>query len=53
MASAMMIADGRASLATYPHLVFVPGVVMLLTVFSLNIVGDHARARLGLKDVNG
>jgi peptide/nickel transport system permease protein len=47
-----MIADGRSNLSTTPHLVFVPGVVMLLTVFSLNTVGDHVRAVLGLKDVD-
>jgi peptide/nickel transport system permease protein len=44
-----MVADGRPNLATSPHLVFVPGVVLLLTVFSLNTVGDRARAVLGLR----
>lgn len=48
-----MIADGRTNLSTAPHLVFVPGVVMLLTVYSLNTVGDRARAVLGLKDADG
>ncbi len=48
-----MIADGRTNLSTAPHLVFVPGAVLLLTVFSLNTVGDRARALLGLKDVDG
>jgi peptide/nickel transport system permease protein len=48
-----MVADGRPDLATSPHLVFVPGFVLLLTVFSLNTVGDRARARLGLREVSG
>lgn len=46
-----MIADGRTSLSTAPHMVFVPGIALLLTVFSLNTVGDRARALLGLRDV--
>jgi peptide/nickel transport system permease protein len=48
-----MVAEGRSNLATSPHLVFVPGAVLLLTVFSLNTVGDRARARLGLRDIEG
>ena len=47
-----MIAEGRANLSNAPHLVFVPGVVLLLTVFSLNTVGDRMRALLGLRDVD-
>jgi ABC-type dipeptide/oligopeptide/nickel transport system permease subunit len=31
----------------------VPGFVLLLTVFSLNTVGDRARARLGLRELSG
>ena len=46
-----MVAEGRSNLATSPHLVFVPGAILLLTVFSLNTVGDRARARLGLRDI--
>lgn len=40
-----MIADGQASIATSPHLVFVPALVIFLTVFSLNQIGDHLRSR--------
>ncbi|MDT2005485.1 ABC transporter permease [Rhodococcus opacus] len=40
-----MISDGKASIATAPHLVFVPAVVIFLTVFSLNQIGDQLRLR--------
>lgn len=39
-----MIAAGQAELETSPHLVFVPGTVMFVTVFCLNRIGDKARA---------
>ena len=38
-----MISAGQGQLETTPHLVFVPGGVMFLTVFALNRVGDRAR----------
>lgn len=38
-----MIAAGQNEFQQTPHLVFVPGAVMLLTVFSLNRLGDKAR----------
>jgi peptide/nickel transport system permease protein len=41
-----MIEGGRRYLSTAPHVVFVPALTMLLTVFSLNVIGDHALARL-------
>ncbi len=40
-----MISAGANDLRRTPHLVFVPGVVMFLTVFALNRVGDHARQK--------
>jgi peptide/nickel transport system permease protein len=40
-----MVADGQIKLKTDPHLVFVPAVVMFLTVLSFNRVGDWARKR--------
>ncbi|MBB3665622.1 peptide/nickel transport system permease protein [Prauserella sediminis] len=40
-----MIDDAKNSLATNPHLVFIPAAVIFLTVFSLNQVGDHLRHR--------
>ncbi len=39
-----MIAAGQGQLETTPHVVFVPGAVMFITVFCLNRVGDKARA---------
>jgi peptide/nickel transport system permease protein len=45
-----MIASGRDSLNTRPHLVFVPGIVLLLTVYALNVVGERARARISLRN---
>lgn len=38
-----MIAAGQQEYEENPHLVFVPGTVMFLTVFALNQVGDWAR----------
>lgn len=40
-----MIAEGKAALDTAPHRVLVPAIVVFLTVFSLNQVGDHLRHR--------
>lgn len=39
-----MISAGQDEFERTPHLVFVPGLVMFLTVFSLNQVGDRARS---------
>jgi peptide/nickel transport system permease protein len=38
-----MIDDAKNSIATKPHLVFIPAAVIFVTVFSLNQVGDHLR----------
>lgn len=38
-----MIAAGQDSYQEHPHLVFIPGVIMFLTVFSLNRIGEKAR----------
>ncbi|MFI5716753.1 ABC transporter permease [Nocardia sp. NPDC051750] len=40
-----MISDGKDSLATAPHMVFVPAAVIFCTVFALNQAGDHLRGR--------
>ncbi|MEY3034404.1 MAG: hypothetical protein RLZ86_1026 [Actinomycetota bacterium] len=40
-----MISAGANDLRRTPHLVFVPGTVMFITVFALNRVGDHARQK--------
>jgi peptide/nickel transport system permease protein len=46
-----MIADGLLKLKTDPHIVFVPAVVMFLTVVSFNRVGDYARRKaIGERD---
>ncbi len=42
-----MIAAGRDQLTTSAHLVFVPGVVLLLTVYALTVVGERTRSRFG------
>jgi len=38
-----MIAAGQDNFDDHPHLVFVPGAVLFLTVFAFNRVGDRAR----------
>ena len=41
-----MIGDGRTYFASYPHLVFFPGVAIVLAVLSFNLVGDGLREAL-------
>ena len=41
-----MIGDGRKYFASSPHLVFFPGIAILLTVISFNLVGDGLREAL-------
>ncbi len=38
-----MIAAGQDDFDRHPHLVFIPGIVMFLTVFALNRIGEKAR----------
>lgn len=38
-----MIAAGQTDFDRHPHLVFAPGMVLFMTVFALNRVGDKAR----------
>lgn len=40
-----MISDGKDAIAESPHVVFVAAMVIFLTVFSLNLAGDHLRQR--------
>lgn len=40
-----MINDGKDAIATSPHLVFIPALVIFFTVFALNQVGDHLRTK--------
>ncbi|GAA1515780.1 hypothetical protein GCM10009788_20130 [Nocardioides humi] len=44
------LAGGRQFLSTDPHLVLVPGALFVLTVLSLNIVGDAVRRRFDVKE---
>lgn len=44
-----MLSAGRAYLRDYPWMVLAPGVAMLLTLFSLNVVGDGVRDALDPK----
>jgi peptide/nickel transport system permease protein len=39
-----MIGEGRESLEVAPRLAFIPAIAMFLTVLSLNLIGDTARA---------
>jgi peptide/nickel transport system permease protein len=41
-----MIDDGVERIATAPHLTIVPGVMLVLTVLSLNVFGDGVRDAL-------
>ena len=45
-----MIAKSRPDLATDPYLVFIPGICLFLTVFSLNMIGDWARDRTNVRE---
>jgi len=38
-----MLADGRAYMMTYPHLVIAPALMIFLTVFALNLIGEGMR----------
>jgi peptide/nickel transport system permease protein len=42
----VMIAEGRAQMALYPHLVVVPGLFLFVTLLCINLVADAARARM-------
>jgi peptide/nickel transport system permease protein len=41
-----MIADGLKLLTSAPHLTIIPGLMLVLTVLSLNIFGDGVRDAL-------
>jgi peptide/nickel transport system permease protein len=48
----VMIAEGRSDMATHPAGVLVPGVLLFLTIVSLNLLGDTIRERLRGKGAN-
>jgi peptide/nickel transport system permease protein len=45
-----MISTGRNDLDRAPHIVFVPAGFMFLTVWSFNVLGDHARRRFDARE---
>jgi peptide/nickel transport system permease protein len=42
-----MIADAQTNLATYPYLLFIPGLVLFFTIFAVNYFGEWLRGRSG------
>ena len=44
-----MLADGKAYIRTFPHLITVPGIAIALTVLALNLLGDGLRDALDPK----
>lgn len=44
-----MLSEGRNYIRTSPHLIMVPGIIIALTVFSINLVGDGVRDALDPK----
>lgn len=40
-----MIAAGQADLATLPYIALIPSALMFFTVLSINLIGEHLRAR--------
>lgn len=45
-----IIAEGRISFQDTPHMVFLPAMVLFLTVLSLNFVGDHLLKRYDIRE---
>lgn len=41
-----MLAAGKAYIQTYPHMVVFPGLMILITVFAFNVLGDAVRDAL-------
>jgi peptide/nickel transport system permease protein len=44
-----MIRDGTAYMLVAPHMVIVPGVVIILIVLSINLLGDRLRDKLDIR----
>lgn len=44
-----MLADGRAYILNYPHMILFPGLMIALTVLALNLLGDGVRDALDPK----
>jgi len=45
-----VVAAGGANFRTYPHLVFVPGVAIVITVCALNFLGDALRQKFDVRE---
>ena len=45
-----IIAEGRIKFDETPHMVFLPGLVLFLTVLSLNVIGDQMLKRFDIKE---
>ncbi len=41
-----MLADGKADILYYPHIILFPGIIIALTVLSINLLGDGLRDAL-------
>jgi len=48
----LMLGEERNSLFNAPHLVFIPGIAIMLTVLAFNLVGDGLRDALDPRQVN-
>jgi peptide/nickel transport system permease protein len=47
-----IVAEGRITFDETPHMVFLPGLVLFLTVLSLNFVGDYLLKRYDIREAN-
>lgn len=45
-----MIAEGRDSLTSTPHITFIPSLAMFLTVLAFNLIGDRMREESDVKE---
>ena len=45
-----IIAEGRITFQDTPHMVFMPAIVLFLTVLSLNFVGDQLLKRFDIRE---
>lgn len=45
-----IIGEGRIQFSETPHMVFLPGLVLFLTVLALNFVGDHLLKRYDIRE---
>ena len=44
-----MLASGRAYIRDAPHIVIIPGLLIMITILSLNLLGDGLRDALDPK----